>query len=307
MSGKLARSRAKVEFDNVIGETYLEGMRISLQKGVGKSLVVNQIANQLKQKAAKTSAPLLIADYGSCEGDMLLEIKKQCPDLNLELYGFDYNKFLIDKGSQKHPDISFVQANILTSDLNEYQEKFDLVFTINTLHEIASFSNTDNPIKSGEENVHTSIINILSTVKPDGLIVIYDGVEHDLDPEKEITVELANAESEQNLLKFKDEYTFFKPAITSLGSLKYTMNIRTFTVFITKYRFLESLVWEFEREERYQYYTKQRWIDTLSGLGLSLMTILLLRPRLSDWQNTLTILTPEVDFPFEHVFLMANK
>lgn len=305
----LAERRATMSFNSALGETYLEGMRISLHRGAGKSTITSYISTKVQQLLREGKEVVRIADFGSCEGDMLNQIKESFNnDSRLEFHGFDYNKNLIDKSCKKYPDIHFHQLDINESDFSKFEEKFDIAFTVNTLHEVFSFAE----YKRGtyikrKMDVLDALKNITSTIKHNGVFLIYDGVESYENPKAKIMIEVKDSATEILLNKFNREYIPIKPYVRHMHGRVYELDLTSFTRFITKLRFLDSVLWQIEKEESYQYFTKEQFIDELWEFGFTTNTVVLLRPRLQEWKNRIKILSNGVDYPFEHILIISTK
>lgn len=307
--GQIARKRELMSFDSAIGETYLEGMRISLQKGSGKSTISSYIVNKINQiHTFHHHKTVKIADFGSCEGDMLNQIRELVDENHrLDLHGFDYNEHLIDIAKKKFPSMRFHQCNLVDGDFSKYENMFDIGFSVNTLHEIFSFSGSEFSHTSSKRYVRKALKNIGRSIKPQGILIVYDGVEHEIDGAKKVRIQIEDKNTAHLLRRFETDYLPIPPKVKNLGNNIYEMNMLVFTRFVTKIRFLDSIIWQIEKEESYQYFAKTEFVSELAAAGFTTNTLVLIRNRLGDWKKRLKILTPGVDYPFEHILLICTK
>lgn len=306
----VAERRATMSFNSALGETYLEGMRISLHRGAGKSTVLTYIFSKIEKilKDTASDSKIKIADFGACEGDMLSQIRDRFGSKRIELFGFDYNENLISQAAKKYPDISFHHIDLNGGDFSKFASRFDIAFTVNTLHEVFSFAEyRRDSNEKRKRDVDQAIDNIASTIKQDGILLIYDGVESYAHLSQKIEIQVKDSQTEKLVKKFQSEYIPLKPLFKKVGDRKFLTNLGTFTRFITKLRFLDSVLWQIEKEESYQYFTKEDFIDGLWQRGFTTNTVVLLRPRLQMWKDKVKILTHNIDYPFEHILIISTK
>ena len=109
--------------------TFLGGNKLTLQ-GVKELL-----------KNADKSKPIIIADIGCGNGDMLRMLSKYAKknDINLKLLGVDANLYTIDyakKSSVDYPDIEYICVDIFSSDFTSL--KYDIALCTLTLHHFSN-------------------------------------------------------------------------------------------------------------------------------------------------------------------------
>jgi hypothetical protein len=82
---------------------------------------------------------------------------------------------------------------------------------------------------------------------------------------------------------------------------------RDFTRYITKSIFLEKPLWKTERLESYQYFTEDELRSSLVTLGLHILDLRTLTVNYEKWVSEVEIESAGVDFPAEHILIVARK
>ena len=85
------------------------------------------------------------------------------------------------------------------------------------------------------------------------------------------------------------------------------LSLHDFTRYIDKSIFLDKPLWQTERLESYQYYTEAEFKQACTSLGLVIHDLRTLTVNYEKWQSEVEILTPGVDFPAEHILILAQK
>jgi hypothetical protein len=91
------------------------------------------------------------------------------------------------------------------------------------------------------------------------------------------------------------------------GPMCVTLSQRDFTRYITKSIFLEKRLWQTERLQSYQYFNQNEFQEVLEGLGLEISMLRTLTANYGKWREEVEIETPGVDFPAEHILILAQK
>jgi hypothetical protein len=82
---------------------------------------------------------------------------------------------------------------------------------------------------------------------------------------------------------------------------------RNFTRYIDKSIFLEKKLWQTERMESYQYFTESDFAAALTSLGMQIEEKRTFTMNYEKWRSEVEIETPGVDFPAEHILIIARK
>lgn len=305
---EIAKRRATMKFENKVGVSYLNGLRESTVAGKSKPKLLDLLKKLVKDISKSTGQKVKLADFGCGEGEILKILRTQFNSDQVELWGFDYNQSIIEEQQAANNGINFVHLDLLTGDLKEHSEYFDIVFTVNTLHEVYSFSSGHslNTAKARSEIVEV-IGKISSCLRPEGEFILYDGVMSDYGTRDNIRIQFKDLETEGYFLKFMSEYHVAETYSMRLGNSKYQMTPQTFVYFISKLRFIGGITWELEKEEIYNYFTKEQFVNALSIFKIYVNSIDLLSPRQKEWQKHIDIISTYTGFPYEHIIIHGTK
>jgi hypothetical protein len=305
---EIANRRSMMKFENHLGVSYLNGLRRSTRAGKSKPKLLDLLIKLTQEISKSTQLPVKIADFGCGEGEILKILRAAFTPDQVELWGFDYSEPLIEEQKKANNDINFVHLDLLTDDLKEYTNYFDLVFTVNTLHEVYSFSSGQSLNTAKARSAIVDVIGkISSTLKPEGDFVLYDGVMSDYGSREYLKIRFKDLESEGKFLKFMSEYHVAETYSERLGNSAYKISPQTFIFFVSKLRFIDSITWELEKEEIYNYFTKDQFVNALATFNVFTNSIDLLSPRQKEWQKCIDILTKYVGFPYEHIIIHGTK
>lgn len=303
----ISLEREELSFNDEIGKEYIRLRRVSLKTGTSKSIAISYAIKYLSE--TKIKRPLHVADFGCFDGEFLSQFKNMSGiDKESRLYGFDYNESLLDLGRKNIPGIEYYKKDLFTDSFNEYKDLFDIGFCVNTLHEIYSFHSKNGVFnhKKGINSVMKSIENMTSTIKDGGILIIFDGVAS-IHRDKMVTIGIKSEKDLKLFNKFFNEYQFNKIDYKQVDKFTFSMKYSTFTKFITKYRFLDNIVWQIESEECYQYFTPYEFKDALKKVGLQTYEMSLLSPNTGKWSKIVDIIGEKFNFPDEHILIIGKK
>jgi hypothetical protein len=91
------------------------------------------------------------------------------------------------------------------------------------------------------------------------------------------------------------------------GPLQVEISRRDFTRYITKSIFLGKRLWDTERLESYQYFTEEEFRAAFDRQGLEISELQTLTVNDEKWRRLVEIETPGVQFPDEHVLIIARR
>jgi len=308
---KIWKERATIDYNSPLAIRYLALRKKSLYLGITKSLVVPYALYFLNKSIESSQDVPSILDLGCSEGHIIGHIKsvmdQSRPAYPIKYVGLDYNQDLINKAKENYPQIEFRIMNIIN--ISKLKHKFDIIVLINTLHEIYSFFglNSKKDEKYAKKIVLDTLKKITDKLKKNGVLLIFDGVEHENNPNKKITITLKNKKTLRLLEKFIKEYRGIKIYTKIINNNTAILDIKTFTRFITKLQYIDNPVWAWEKDESYQYFTQKEFVIKLKKLGLTIETINLISPHIGIWSKDVEIQTKNINFPTEHIMIAASK
>ena len=159
-----------------------------------------------------------------------------------------------------------------------------------------------------KKRVEQALASTAQLLTPGGYLVLFDGLEYSGDTTQWVTIRFRNWQASRRFATFANEYRPFRISYRATGDpFVIELSLRDFARYIDKSIFLEKRLWLTERLESYQYYTQAEFLDVFSRLGLEIDELRTLTVNYEKWQGEVEILTPGVDFPVEHILILARK
>jgi len=298
--------------DKSISDIYWKTRKDRLEIPNGKRSAVTTSAKLINElTSTKPASKIRVLELGCGEGHLLGLLAKLCESItNLEFVGMDIRSDVLDKACVLYPSCSFLHGDY-TQITSSAVGKFDLVLAVNTLHEVYSsaFSTQINEIDTflGKKRTKDALKVISTVMNQDGHIVIFDGVEPDYDSEDSVVLKFDSEEWLEEFKSFASEYRAYKVRYRNLGNNRAELSVRDFVRYITKTIFLGKPLWVIEKNESYQYYREAEFLETLLELEYELVDLQYFSPSYELWRQRVSIETPGIEFPNEHIMLTARK
>jgi len=299
--------------ENGLWENYWQQRQKSLLNPRGKRRAITFAFQLLKELARGTGHPIRIIELGCGEGHILGELLKLCTANKIaikECVGVDYQSSAIENARRLYPQINFLVADYASQPLS--LEPFDMVMLVGTLHEVYSsnysieLGEIDNTL--GKKAVKKALCHAVNLVKDNSHMVLFDGVEHSLTPDFKVTVRFQSIAALNEFRKLANEYEAFRIDYEELKpDDRIRISIHNFTRYITKTRFFNSNLWEIEKRESYQYFSKNEFKKCLGELGVNILKLQCSSPYLKDWQKRVRIETSRVNFPKENILIVGQR
>ncbi|MDO9084812.1 MAG: methyltransferase domain-containing protein [Anaerolineaceae bacterium] len=284
--------------------------RLQFLQGQGKGEVIQQASRLMRQ----STAPMRILEAGCGEAQIigsLVEAHGSSTGEHTSI-GIDRDLSALAVARKTYPAIRFLEGDFTDTELLQSLGQFDLLLLVNALHHV--FSDAYNPdmgeidVPWGKTNVHSSFSTLAACVSPGGYLILFDGLEAEGSPERQIRIRFQNSEAWQKFQIFAQEYKPFKINFQKESeSNTITIRHRDFTRYVTKIIFLGKSLWERERHESYQYFNMHEMQEMLTDNGFVTQEFRLLSVDYDHWLQDVEILTPGVEFPPEHVMITARK
>ncbi len=283
--------------------------RLQFLQGQGKGEVIQQASRLLRQ----SSRPLRILEAGCGEGQIIGSLVEAhgSPGGERASVGIDRDLTALAVARKNFPSIRFLAGDFTNTDLLQSLGQFDLLLLVNALHHI--FSDTYDPQRGeidapkGKANLLTSFTTLAQTVKPGGYVILFDGLEANIPLDTLIQIQFQTSEALQKFQTFAREYQPFRIQYQLNTDDIATLSMRDFTRYVTKIIFLGKPLWERERQESYQYFTEAEMRKMFTQNGFDIQEFKLLSVDYDHWLQEVSILTPGVDFPPEHILITAQK
>lgn len=292
-----------------IGQLYWQTRHHRLHNNPeGKWLAVQAAVTAIKSFSNQEEVRVLALGCG--HGELLTAVSQQSTHDNIQLTGVDMDEQAIAYATATYPAATFYHADYTTTDWTTHIEPPDIILLVNSLHEVYSTAGQgDNGRinhRQGQTAVSRTLTNIAALLAPNGYLIIFDGVAP-TDGQDIVTVQFKQADYAAELHKFSDEYLPFPIQYTFIDEQKATISKADLAHYLLKTLFFNTVLWEVEQHESYFYFTPAQFDQVLRQLGMQVQQKQLTRPSLPNWQQRLSLLTPNAGYPYEHILLIAQR
>jgi SAM-dependent methyltransferase len=299
--------------DAALWDFYWE-VRLREMEDLGKREAILAASKLIRGLAEEAGQPVRMLELGCGEGQIigeLLEAHAQVFSINASV-GVDYNRQSIETCRRTYPGMRFIEGDFTAEALLSHLGQFEIVMLVNALHEVfsASFSSEfgEVDVLAGKQQVRLALADAVSHIAAGGYLVLFDGLETSGDIQENMRIRFQDWSARQRFETFVREYQPFKIIVRETGDADCVeISRRDFTRYIDKSIFLDKPLWQTERLESYQYFNETEFLDALTGLGLTIRELRTLTVNYEKWRSEVEILTPGVDFPAEHILIVAQK
>jgi len=285
--------------------------RLQFLQGQGKGHAILAASRLIRSKPLQS---MRILELGCGEGQILgalVEAHQELAHIQ-ESIGIDYDPLALETARKVFPAITFIQGDFTDPDLLEQLGKFDLILLVNALHHVYSDAYDEElgevDVPTAKTAVQTAFRFIQQCLNPGGSILLFDGLEADGDLQRLLEIRFLRPQAKNDFLQFSREYQPFRIRYQAVGSKdSILLSVRDFTRYVTKMIFLGKPLWQRERLESYQYYNRDELQQMFLENGLTLMEEQFISVDVQRWQDEIEILSPDFDFPVEHVLMTGKK
>lgn len=226
--------------------------------------------------------------------------------------GVDYSASMLARARRACLDLHLVQGDYTDPAVLDGLGQFQLVLLVNSLHEVFSaiYSQAlgEVDVQAGRAAVANAMAAAASMLAPGGYLLIFDGLEPPGDPERPVTLQFLNPGAREEFRIFAAEYHPFRIHARWLADgWQVEMSQHDFARYVDKSMFIREALWQTERLESYQYFTEDDFRHELSALDLRILELRTLTVNDDHWRSRVSIQTPGIDFPAEHVLIIAAR
>lgn len=287
--------------------------RLHSMENQGKQAAIQAASRLIRNLSQQMDHPIRLLELGCGEGQVIGELMKahsQLVDRNASL-GVDYNPTSLARCRKDYPGLHVHEADIKDPAFLNGIGQYEIIILVNVLHEV--FSSEFSPelgevdIHSGKRQVELALQRVAACIAPGGWLVLFDGLEPAAELFRLIQIHFVDPHLRANFEIFARQYQPFHISFKQLNDpLDLELSLRDFTRYITKSIFLGKPLWQTERLESYQYFTEKEFRSAFDRSGLTIHDLQTLTMNEDKWQSNVEILTPNVDFPVEHILILAQ-
>jgi SAM-dependent methyltransferase len=287
--------------------------RLLPMENLGKREAILAASGLIRTLAGQVGHPLQLLELGCGEGQVigaLLDAHSQLCAARGSV-GVDYHFQSLTRCRRDFPLLRCIQGDFTDAGLLAGLGKFEIVLLVNALHEVFSdcFSTElgEIDVPKAKKRVSQALGGAAASLEPGGWLVLLDGLEPPGDPRQPLRIRFLDPQARQDFEVFAREYHPWPIVSREVeGPLCVELSRRDFTRYITKSIFLGKQLWETERLQSYQYFTEAEYRAEFVRQGLELSELRTLTMNEEKWRRLVEIDTPGVEFPDEHILILAT-
>ena len=287
--------------------------RLQFLQGQGKAQAITAASQLIRQLAAQPVQAIRLLELGCGEGQILGSLAAAHFEVNgiSNSIGVDYDPQAVQTAMEDYPAIRFLEGDFTDRDFLSRLGKFEIVLLVNALHHVFSDAYDEElgevDVQAGKQAVLNTFNHILQCLQPGGYLLLFDGLEPSGDPQQPVAIRFLHQQAQDDFYQFARQYQPFRIRYKTLPQENcIQLSLHDFTRYITKMIFLGKPLWERERLESYQYFNEFEFRDMFASNHLQIKDWQFISVDDQRWQDAVEILTPGVDFPTEHVLIIAQ-
>ncbi|MFH1130339.1 MAG: class I SAM-dependent methyltransferase [Pseudomonadota bacterium] len=271
-------------------------------------------ASQLIRDLDVQGQPARLLELGCGAGQIigaLMDAHAELRGMNASV-GVDYSASMLAKARRACPNLHLVQGDYTDPAVLDGLGQFQLVLLVNSLHEVFSANYAkalgEIDVPAGRAAVARALSVVASLLTPGGYLLVFDGLEPPGDPERPVTLRFLDPVAREEFHIFAAEYHPFRVHARWLADgWQVEISQHNFARYIDKSMFIRKALWQTERLESYQYFTEDDFRHEFSALDLRIVELRTLTVSGDHWRSRVSIETPGIDFPPEHVLIIATR
>ena len=289
-------------------------VRLQLLEDLGKREAILAASRLVRGLAGRGAGRARLLELGCGEGQIIgALVGAHAQELSPgDCTGVDHSQRSIEVCRRSYPEMQFIEGDFTDPVLMSQLGQFNIVLMVNALHEVFSagyspvLGEIDTP--AARKNVERALEIAVKRVIPGGYLALFDGLEPPGNPDERLRVRFQHWQARRRFDLFAAEYRPFRITYREVdGPLCVELSQRDFTRYIDKSIFLEKKLWQTERMESYQYFTEADFEAAFARLGMQIQKKRAFTVNYEKWRSEVEIETPGVDFPVEHILIIARK
>lgn len=289
-------------------------VRLRELQDLGKREAIFTASRLIRSLSGQSAQPVRLLELGCGEGQIIGALAEaHAAECSLsESIGVDYKRQSLEVCRRDYPGLRFLEGDFTDAGLLAGLGQFEIVLLVNALHEVfsAGYSPTlgQVDVPTAKQAVDRAFDLAAGCLAPGGYLVLFDGLEPDGEPERPVRIRFIHRQARDHFETFAREYHPFRISYHEVdGHSCVELPRRDFTRYITKSIFLGKRLWETERLESYQYFTEAEFRAAFARQGLPLRELRTLTVDYEKWTGLVEIETPGVEFPQEHILIVAQR
>jgi SAM-dependent methyltransferase len=289
-------------------------VQLQEMENLGKREAILAVSKLIRGLSERSDQPVRLLELGCGEGQIigaLVNAHAQVNSINAS-HGVDYSRRSIEICRRRYPQITFSVSDFTDQKQMAGLGQFEIVMLVNALHEVFSAGYSPElgevAVPVGKQQVEQALAIAVEHISPGGYLALFDGLENSGDIQEWVRIRFRHWQARRRFDTFACEYRPFRISYQeSDDPFVVELSYHNFTRYITKSIFLNKRLWQTERLESYQYYNETEFREALTRLGLMEFELRTLTVNYEKWLGEVEIVTEGVDFPTEHILILAQK
>jgi SAM-dependent methyltransferase len=289
-------------------------VQLQEMENLGKREAILAVSKLIRGLSERSDQPVRLLELGCGEGQIigaLVNAHAQVNSINAS-HGVDYSHRSIEICRRRYPQITFSVSDFTDQKQMAGLGQFEIVMLVNALHEVFSAGYSPElgevAVPVGKQQVEQALAIAVEHISPGGYLALFDGLENSGDIQEWVRIRFRHWQARRRFDTFACEYRPFRISYQeSDDPFVVELSYHNFTRYITKSIFLNKRLWQTERLESYQYYNETEFREALTRLGLMEFELRTLTVNYEKWLGEVEIVTEGVDFPTEHILILAQK
>lgn len=253
-------------------------------------LIIETIEEQL-QKKDKINFLDIGCNRGTLYSILEIIINENGWTNKINFFGIDYDNNSTKLCLEKHPDVKIYNVDLNQDDIN-IEEHFDIITSINTIHEVFSGTllkqdkNTNNAFEIAKSKTKKVLSKISNLLNNDSSLIIYDGLDIEEFQKKNIVrFSFVNSSDEELLYKFVKEYKPLEINIEKIGENKFETTENNFLRLVSTFKYLNTPIWDIERMQTYHYFSTSDFLDVAKLNKLKVIETIPFSNNIELWKS----------------------
>jgi SAM-dependent methyltransferase len=288
-------------------------VRLQELEDLGKREAILAVSKLIRALAEQPEQPVRLLELGCGEGQVigaLVEAHALVNSIDVSC-GVDFSHRAIKECRRRYPQISFIEGDFTDQEMMSGLGRFEIVLLVNALHEVFSAGYTPENgeviLPEARRRVEQALKGAVERLTPGGYLALFDGLESSGDIQQWIRIRFHHWPARRRFEAFAHEYRPFRITYRESGDpFGVELSFRDFTRYVTKSIFLEKRLWQTERLESYQYFNEAEFREAFARQGLTICELRTLTVNYGKWRSEVEIETAGVDFPEEHILILAR-
>ncbi|MDH5532837.1 MAG: class I SAM-dependent methyltransferase [Candidatus Pacebacteria bacterium] len=229
----------------------------------------------------------------------------------INFYGIDYDKKSIELCSKRHNDVIFYNINLNKINI-KIKDHFDIITSINTLHEVFSgyilkqSGKNDLSFKNAKTHTEAVLTELIKLLNKNSSFIIYDGLDVEtFQYENIVRFSFVNAKDKDLFNIFVKEYEPIPINVKEINLNLFETSKSNLLRLISTFKYINTDIWDIERKQTYHFFSITDFKNTAYNNNLKIETIKSFSNDIELWKSKFIL--EDSDWPEKSVLIKYNN